>query len=192
MAAENTKASKTVLTAPAAPRYIQITVQGDEPTLRDAIEASGGRVGTQLGDIATARVPLASLRGLAAHPAVRRVEHVQGLRPSSDEATRQVGGAAVQQGQPALPRGYTGEGVIVGIIDSGIDFRHLDFRRADDPRQSRILAIWDQTVDNSTPPSGFDYGSEWTRAQIEAALRGDRALRGHGAGGRVSGGSEHH
>ncbi len=39
---------------------------------------------------------------------------------------------------------YTGKGVIIGIIDSGIDFRHALFRKTDDPTKTRILRIWDQ------------------------------------------------
>lgn len=37
----------------------------------------------------------------------------------------------------------TGRGVIVGFLDSGIDWRHLDFRRGDDTLRTRILSIWD-------------------------------------------------
>ncbi|MDE3250494.1 MAG: S8 family serine peptidase, partial [Bacteroidota bacterium] len=40
--------------------------------------------------------------------------------------------------------GYTGKNVIVGIIDSGIDFSHRNFRKADGT--TRILSIWDQTL----------------------------------------------
>ena len=37
----------------------------------------------------------------------------------------------------------TGRGVIVGISDSGIDWRHPDFRDPADSLRSRILSIWD-------------------------------------------------
>jgi subtilisin family serine protease len=40
--------------------------------------------------------------------------------------------------------GYTGKDVIIGIIDSGIDFRHLNFRKPDGT--TRIKRIWDQTI----------------------------------------------
>ena len=58
--------------------------------------------------------------------------------------------------QIAATRGLFGRGVIVGIIDTGIDYRHPAFMNND--RTSRILSIWDQTVDG-TPPSGFTFGS---------------------------------
>ena len=70
----------------------------------------------------------------------------------------------------------TGKGVIVGIIDTGIDWRHPDFRDPADSLRSRILSIWDSNWMKRVegPPTDvFDYGREWTREEIEAALRGE-------------------
>ena len=71
----------------------------------------------------------------------------------------------------------TGKGVIVGIIDSGIDWRHPDFRDPSDSLRSRILSIWDTkhylSMEEGPPPPGFDYGREWRRNEIEGGLRGE-------------------
>ena len=61
----------------------------------------------------------------------------------------------------------TGEGVIVAIIDSGIDYSHLDFRNEDNT--SRIIYLWDQTIPGS-PPEGYSLGTLYTKEQIDAAL----------------------
>ncbi|MBI1743494.1 S8 family serine peptidase [Candidatus Acetothermia bacterium] len=69
--------------------------------------------------------------------------------------------------------GIRGQNVIVGVIDTGIDFCHRDFRSGDSTQmKTRIISIWDQNTDNgpSNPPSGFNYGQEWAQSQIEAAL----------------------
>jgi subtilisin family serine protease len=66
--------------------------------------------------------------------------------------------------------GLTGEGVYVAIIDSGIDYGHMDFRNEDG--SSRIYRLWDQTVEG-TPPSGFILGTEYTNEQINEALKYD-------------------
>ena len=60
-----------------------------------------------------------------------------------------------------------GEGVLVAIIDSGIDYGHPDFRNEDGT--TRIEAIWDQTIQGS-PPEGYDVGTLYTREQINEAL----------------------
>lgn len=60
-----------------------------------------------------------------------------------------------------------GRGVIVAIIDSGVDYSHPDFRH--DDGTTRILDLWDQTIPGS-PPEGFVLGSLYTNEQINEAL----------------------
>jgi subtilisin family serine protease len=60
-----------------------------------------------------------------------------------------------------------GKGVIVAVIDSGIDYSHPDFRNADGT--TRILALWDQTIPGN-PPEGFALGTEYTSEVINLAL----------------------
>ena len=50
-----------------------------------------------------------------------------------------------------------GEGVIVGIIDTGIDYTNDCFRNTDGT--TRILEIWDQTDQSGRLPEGIGYGS---------------------------------
>jgi subtilisin family serine protease len=61
-----------------------------------------------------------------------------------------------------------GEGVLVAVIDSGIDYSHPDFRNEDGT--TRIEALWDQTIPGS-PPVGYDIGTLYTREQINEALQ---------------------
>lgn len=109
---------------------------------------------------------------------------------------------ALQGRQPDL----TGQGVLVAIIDSGIDYTHPDFRNEDGT--TRIAALWDQTAQGGgTPPEGYLSGVLYTKERMDAALRGERGpdggnlvpevdLSGHGThvagiaagNGRASGG----
>lgn len=65
------------------------------------------------------------------------------------------------------PYFLSGKNTVIGIIDSGIDVSHPDFRN--DDGSSRIAYIWDQTVDGN-PPSGFRSGSEYDSEDINYAL----------------------
>lgn len=69
------------------------------------------------------------------------------------------------------PLSLQGNGVVVGFIDTGIRYREEVFRRSDG--SSRIMAIWDQTVQDGEPPEGFRYGTEYTRQEIDRALASD-------------------
>ena len=62
-----------------------------------------------------------------------------------------------------------GRGVLIGIIDSGIDYTHPAFRSADGT--SRIYSIWDQSLREGPPPEGYKYGREFSHEEINAALR---------------------
>ena len=61
-----------------------------------------------------------------------------------------------------------GTGVLVAIIDSGIDYANLDFRNADGT--TRIYALWDQTIPGN-PPEGYVQGTEYTQEKINEALQ---------------------
>lgn len=67
-----------------------------------------------------------------------------------------------------------GEGVLIGIIDTGIDYTNPIFQNEDG--STRIISIWDQSTDFGNPPDGFTYGSEFTREQINLALRSNNPL----------------
>ena len=65
-------------------------------------------------------------------------------------------------------KNLNGKGVIVGIIDSGIDYIHKDFINNDGT--SRIIYIWDQSIDGNNP-KGFIHGSEYTSNDINKAIK---------------------
>lgn len=80
----------------------------------------------------------------------------------------------------------TGRGVLIAVIDSGIDFESPEFRDAQG--NSRIQFLWDQTLNpeqvngqlpaeeaefagKAAPPEGFDVGVEFSKYRIDAALK---------------------
>lgn len=85
--------------------------------------------------------------------------------PLSEQALDVSGILRIRQ-QPNLA--LTGEQVMIGIIDSGIDYTDRAFRYGDG--SSRIVALWDQTEENGTPPADYYYGQEYTQETINRAL----------------------
>lgn len=69
------------------------------------------------------------------------------------------------------PLSLQGSGVVIGFIDTGIRYQMDVFRRSDG--SSRIMAIWDQTIQDGEPPEGFLYGTEYLRSDIDRALASD-------------------
>ncbi len=67
-----------------------------------------------------------------------------------------------------------GQGVLIAIIDTGIDYTNPIFQNADG--STRIVSIWDQSIQSDSPPQGLDYGTLYTREQINTALRSNDPL----------------
>lgn len=63
--------------------------------------------------------------------------------------------------------GLTGRGVIIAVLDSGIDYAHPEF--LNEEGNTRIISLWDQTIDGN-PPSGFSIGNVYSQQEINAAI----------------------
>lgn len=101
-----------------------------------------------------------------------------------DESALEASGILRLHNYPTL--GLKGQGVLIGFVDTGIDYRNPVFQNPDG--SSRIVAIWDQTERSGTPPEGFLYGSEYRKEAIDEALASQRPenivpsndINGHG------------
>ena len=91
-----------------------------------------------------------------------------------DTTSMESSGITQNQNNPLL--NLTGKGVLIGFMDSGIDWKNPVFLGED--QNTRILRIWDQTISPDTQsdfssPSLFPYGTEYYHDSIQAALRGE-------------------
>lgn len=102
-----------------------------------------------------------------------------------DRKALQASGITQVQEQPYLS--LTGKGVLIGVIDTGIDYTNPAFRYEDG--STKIYSIFDQSEISGSSPGGlFLLGTEYTREKINEALRSDdpysivpqRDTSGHG------------
>lgn len=67
-----------------------------------------------------------------------------------------------------------GQGVIIAIIDTGIDYTNPIFIRPDG--STKIISIWDQSINTGPSPQQANFGTVFTSEQINQALASDNPL----------------
>ena len=193
LVSSKTSAAKTLLAETDSPLKPVGTNYGGEEVYgaiirtsnANAVKALGINVNSQLPSFVTARVTPEDLVKLAVSPAVQFVLPSDFSYPFNDVAAATVGADLLHSGYFNGTQ-YQGSGVILCIIDTGIDWDHLDFRDPTDTTKSRILYIWDQTLTKTgaeqTPQdrdgvnlSGLNYGVEYTNAEINDEIDGTPA-----------------
>ncbi len=146
-----------------------------QSNLTDAALAALGLVFyNRNGDIISCRIPAADLLALAATPGISYIEAARPMIPVLDQSIPEIRADLVHNDSAGL----TGSGVIIGLLDSGIDFTHADFLTNDG--LTRVLSIWDQFL-SGNPPAGQNYGTEFTQTDINEGLANLHLDRvGHG------------
>lgn len=133
---------------------------------------AGLQIASRTDDVMTGDIAVSAIDALAALEGVVRIEGARLMHPMLDIATADAHlGNTRSPGIGTPPTAYRGRNVIVGLIDSGIDYTHASFRRADG--STRILRIWDQFLvpaAGEAAPAGYSYGVEYTDTQINSAL----------------------
>ena len=89
-----------------------------------------------------------------------------------DTSSMDVSQITTVQNQPILK--LRGKNILIGFIDTGIDYTNEVFRNPDGT--TRIASIWDQTILEGPAPADLTYGTEYTDVQINEALRSEKPL----------------
>jgi len=151
---------------------VSAMVKGDLSTIKTLTQANKGVYKYGLKNIAAVKFPLSALPALLENPRIERVEsqRVRGHTLTFPDDTMLIfhnGVKGAHEGWGNLPRGYEGEGVLLGVIDDGFDWRHPDFQNADS--STRVAYLWDQTLNQPNyEEQVLGYGSEWNSAEINA------------------------
>ncbi len=179
------RTSHSLLSSSGQPRYPAIIY------LRDIqkVQQQGVHLNSVYADFATALLTPEQMLDLVSLSSVRYIDRGTQNKPVLNVSVPQTGAYLVHNGAIyGVP--YQGENAIALIYDTGIDWKHLAFRDPADTTQSRILTVWDQTLTptgSEHSPSGFNYGVEYTQADINNELDGSPAnfvrtqdIDGHG------------
>lgn len=129
----------------------------------EGLSGEGISVVPLLGGYAVVTIPEREIDAFSRRIQVEFVEKPKKLYFATAQGKRASCISSVQIGR----EGLSGEGILVGAADSGIDYFHPDFRNEDGT--TRILKLWDQTVPGN-PPKGYATGSEYTEEEINEAL----------------------
>lgn len=148
-------------------RRLTAFVKIDTEQADEVWQTYGCRLYAQKGDIAIVSIPLSELALLSEHPAVKRIEASPSARLMMDTTATVVNIAPVYTTTDEHPA-FTGEGVVLGVMDVGFDLTHPNFYDAS-ATHYRIGAFWDQLSKDtigSPLPVGRDFiGYEAVRAQ---------------------------
>lgn len=136
----------------------------------DSVEAllggSGISVVPLLGGYAIVTLPESMLEEYSRRPQIEFIEKPTRLYFEDLFSKEASCITQVQRDEPGNLQ-LTGRGVLIGIVDSGVDYRHPAFLTADG--KSRILRLWDQSIPGN-PPEGYVTGTEYTNVEINEAL----------------------
>ena len=155
-------------------------VEADADLTLTQLQSMGVEVNARFGSMLTVHVPVELLPQLAGMKGIRRISMAQPMTLCNDSARYLCRVDAVHEGL-SLPMAYTGKGVIVGVIDVGVDFNHINF--IDSTGQSRVARAYLPADTTGTPPviNGLTLpGSAYETPDAIAQLTTDCVNQSHG------------
>jgi hypothetical protein len=170
---------------PATP--VDLFLQGNSARVAAIAKAHGGQVKMSMRNWVSVRMPAGRIAELNSEREVRSIDFRLGRgRVMNDSMRVKTGIDRIQAGEAPLPQGYEGDDVVMGIVDTGLDFHHPDFQ--DSLGGTRVLRYWAHPYPvNANTPQPFGYGQAWDKATIDAGNCPANDLDAGGHGTTVTG-----
>lgn len=145
----------------------------DENNL-DGLEENQVIINAQYGTILSTNIPADNLISVSQLPSVKYIEIGRPVHQRMNNVrSEQFSNVNKIHEGTGLTQAYTGKDVIVGIIDGGFQYNHINFYDTEG-KNLRIKRVWNQNQ-SGTPPTGYYYGTEYTNAEEIIAAKQDYA-----------------
>lgn len=156
--------------------YVGAFLKIDKETFqKNNVESLGVKLNTEAGNFFTALIPINTLESLFEVEGIVSIEIAEKVHSTMDSARALTNVNQVHAGT-GLPQAYTGNGVIVGVIDCGFDYTHPTFRNLNN-QETRISRVWEQ---NATTISPAPYGAEYVGSPAILNRMRDKINDSHG------------
>jgi len=155
-------------------RYAQAFIEVADPVTMDWVKHQPGvKDFVNIVDgYCTATLRLDCITSIAAHQGVIEIEASRVCKPSLDQSVKSVHGWDGISPSDALGQAQ-GSGVVIGIVDYGLDFTLSDFSDQQTGK-TRIAYLWDQQLKKVATekwPAKYEYGVEYSADDIDGALK---------------------
>ena len=151
-------------------KTVHLWVKGNTEQIKCEINNYNGKFKYLFKNYAAVSIPVKSVSDFATSGFVQSIVFDIGKgQPLNNQVLINNNVLPVHQGLSPLIQAYDGSGIIIGIIDTGLDWKHPDFRTSND--NTRIISYWDQGMpDSVNSPQPYGYGQEFTGAEIDGGF----------------------
>lgn len=150
---------------------INLIAKGDVEFIHHYVTSNKGVFKFSKSDICAFSLPAQSVEAFVNHSSVYQTEFFEeNPKVLSDPMLANNNVILAHQGASSLKVPYKGKDVIVGIVDSGIELAHPDFKKENG--ETRVKFLWDQNLSNipNRIPVDYGYGIEWNENDINLGL----------------------
>ncbi len=164
---------------------VPLLIEGNKEEIETLLKEYNGKIRLQVNNLFSIDIAAKYVNSLANSKQVLNIEYNNYYpRSLGDTMLIQTNMDSVIRMTSPLRTKFSGKGVILGVIDSGIELNHPDFQ--DSTGKTRLLYVWDQGVayNPSRKPGNYSYGVEWDSAAINQNIstHDDKASEfGHGS-----------
>lgn len=150
---------------------VPLLVEGSFNGFEEVVSKHEGNIRLKVSNLFSIEIPAKNVIAFSLEEAVHLIEFdTQPGHALNDTMLINTNVDSIIQAITPISKPFTGKGVLLGVIDSGIDIVHGDFK--DSTGKTRIINIWEQGVsyNPSRKPGTYSYGQEWDSTDINSGV----------------------